>query len=190
MGAQVLGVTLSPAQVQRGNELAEEFEGGGFDLVWACESGEHMPDKKRYIEEMVRVLKPGGKLVMATWCQRDDKSPQPPFSAKDRRDLQYLYEEWSHPYFISKEAYRQLALDTGSVDEVHIEDWKEQTIASWRHSIWAGVWDPWPVVRRPKVWIKTVRDIVCLERFHRGMKRGLMEYGMMKTTKKELVKEA
>lgn len=21
-----------------------------FDLVWACESGEHMPDKKRYVE--------------------------------------------------------------------------------------------------------------------------------------------
>jgi ubiquinone/menaquinone biosynthesis C-methylase UbiE len=30
-----------------------------FDLVWACESGEHMPDKKRYVEEMTRVLKPG-----------------------------------------------------------------------------------------------------------------------------------
>ncbi len=30
-----------------------------FDLVWACESGEHMPDKKKYVEEMTRVLKPG-----------------------------------------------------------------------------------------------------------------------------------
>ena len=33
-----------------------------FDLVWACESGEHMPDKKKYVEEMVRVLKPGMTL--------------------------------------------------------------------------------------------------------------------------------
>jgi len=40
-----------------------------FDLVWACESGEHMPDKKAYVEEMVRVLKPGGTLVIACWCQ-------------------------------------------------------------------------------------------------------------------------
>jgi len=30
-----------------------------YDVVWACESGEHMPDKKKYVEEMVRVLKPG-----------------------------------------------------------------------------------------------------------------------------------
>lgn len=34
-----------------------------FDMVWACESGEHMPDKKKYIEEMARVLKPGGLMV-------------------------------------------------------------------------------------------------------------------------------
>ena len=40
-----------------------------FDLVWACESGEHMPDKRAYVEEMVRVLKPGGTLVIACWCQ-------------------------------------------------------------------------------------------------------------------------
>ena len=33
-----------------------------YDLVWACESGEHMPDKKRYVEEMTRVLKPGTVL--------------------------------------------------------------------------------------------------------------------------------
>jgi MPBQ/MSBQ methyltransferase len=27
--------------------LDMEFEEGTFDLVWACESGEHMPDKKK-----------------------------------------------------------------------------------------------------------------------------------------------
>lgn len=45
-----------------------------FDLVWACESGEHMPDKKKYVEEMVRVLKPGkaplsSPCFSATTCQ-------------------------------------------------------------------------------------------------------------------------
>jgi ubiquinone/menaquinone biosynthesis C-methylase UbiE len=41
------------------NALAMDFPDDSFDLVWACESGEHMPDKKAYVEEMVRVLKPG-----------------------------------------------------------------------------------------------------------------------------------
>jgi MPBQ/MSBQ methyltransferase len=29
---------------------------------------------------------------MATWCQRDDR--EEPFDKRDKRDLQYLYEEW------------------------------------------------------------------------------------------------
>jgi MPBQ/MSBQ methyltransferase len=84
----VTGITLSKEQVKRGMQLAKErdipnvelrvmdalnmeFPDNTFDIVWACESGEHMPDKKRYVEEMTRVLKPGGKIVIATWCQRD-----------------------------------------------------------------------------------------------------------------------
>jgi ubiquinone/menaquinone biosynthesis C-methylase UbiE len=109
--SQVTGITLSPKQVERGTELAKEqnltkenvnfevkdalkmdYEDNTFDIVWACESGEHMPDKKKYIEEMMRVLKPGGKFVMATWCQRDDRDK--PFTDKDDRDLKFLYEEW------------------------------------------------------------------------------------------------
>lgn len=30
------------------NALQMDFEDKTFDLVWACESGEHMPDKKSY----------------------------------------------------------------------------------------------------------------------------------------------
>lgn len=47
------------ALVQVMNALNMQFEDDTFDLVWACESGEHMPDKKKYVEEMTRVLKPG-----------------------------------------------------------------------------------------------------------------------------------
>jgi len=107
--ASVTGITLSPRQVERGTELAKEqgvpnakfqvtnaldmsFADNTFDIVWACESGEHMPDKELYINEMMRVLKPGGKFVMATWCQRDNSTV--PFDNKDERDLRYLYEEW------------------------------------------------------------------------------------------------
>jgi SAM-dependent methyltransferase len=59
------------------------FPDNSFDLVWACESGEHMPDKKAYVDEMVRVLKPGGTLVIATWCQREER-PDAPFRCRRR----------------------------------------------------------------------------------------------------------
>ena len=42
--------------------LKMDWPDNSFDLVWACESGEHMPDKKLYVQEMTRVLKPGALL--------------------------------------------------------------------------------------------------------------------------------
>ncbi len=138
----------------------------------------------RYIEEMTRVLKPGGKLVVATWCQRDDRLV--PFSdevgdicychahchchthchthyhtltltltvtisvtvsfAKERKILNFLYSEWTHPHFISIQKYEELMMDTDQLEEINSEDWVSETIASWRHSIWVGVFDPWPVI--------------------------------------------
>ena len=198
VGTDVTGITLSPKQVERAtdlaaqqgipnvnfrvmNALAMEFPDNSFDLVWACESGEHMPDKARYVQEMVRVLKPGGTLVIATWCQRDDRAA--PFSDTEKVNLDYLYKEWAHPYFISIDAYAELVDGTGKMQGIGTDDWTMQTIASWRASVWAGVWDPLPVFSKPKVWYKTVRDIVCLERMHRAFDNGLMQYGMIKATK-------
>lgn len=199
--SSVTGITLSPRQVERGTELAVEqgvpnakfqvtnaldmtFEDNTFDIVWACESGEHMPDKEQYINEMMRVLKPGGKFVMATWCQRDDSEVA--FTKQDERDLRFLYEEWTHPYFISIEAYDKLLQKTGVMKKINTEDWCEPTIASWRHSIWVGVYDPRGWIFKPKTYLKCARDGYCLERMHRAFKRGLMEYGMFAARKKEL----
>lgn len=71
----------------------------------------------------------------------------------------------------------------GKLESVGSADWTEPTIASWRHSIWVGVWDPWIVVSRPKVWYKTMREIVTLERMHQAFDKGLMQYGMVRATK-------
>lgn len=54
--------------VRVGDALDLPFDDNSFDLVWACESGEHMPDKKRFLEEMIRVARPGGTVLLATWC--------------------------------------------------------------------------------------------------------------------------
>lgn len=197
--SHVTGITLSPRQVERATGLAKEqgvadktkftvmnaldmsFPDNSFDVVWACESGEHMPDKKKYIDEMMRVLKPGGKFVMACWSQRSDSDE--PFDKRDKRDLQYLYEEWTHPYFISVEEWAGLMEGTGLVEPVKTENWVKETIKSWRHSIWVGVIDPRGWIFKPRTYMKCVRDAYCLERMHRAFKRGLMEYGMFSTTK-------
>jgi len=196
--ASVTGITISPEQQRRATQLAEErgvgnakfelcdaldmkYEDNSFDLVWACESGEHMPDKEKYVQEMTRVLKPGGRIVIATWCQRETP---PEFTPKERKTLDYLYGEWTHPYFISIEEYQRIMDRTGSLSEIVIDDWATETIPAWRHSVWVGVWDPWPVIKRPYLWWKVVRDAWCLEVMHRAFTDGLMQYGMATASKK------
>lgn len=202
--AEVVGITLSPEQVRRGTKLAEEqglsnaqfqvmdalamsFEDETFDLVWGCESLEHMPDKKKYFEEMVRVLKPGGRLAVASWCQRD---PEPPFSPQERKDLDFMYEEWAHPYFESLSKYKEHLVGTGAVEAVETADWTEQTLPSWRHSVWVGVWSPayWigEVAKRPRALLTYFREVYTLEKFHQSMRSGLMQFGMLRATKKAI----
>jgi MPBQ/MSBQ methyltransferase len=202
--SQVQGITLSPNQVARATELAKaqgvsnasfqvmnalamDFPDNTFDLVWACESGEHMPDKKKYVQEMIRVLKPGGTIVIATWCQRETP---PAFTAEEESNLKFLYEEWAHPYFVSIEEYVRLMEGTNAMASVGSANWVKETIRSWRHSIWVGVYDPWPVIKAgPRIWWKTVREIVTLERMHRAFDCDLMTYGMMKGKKATPVSE-
>ena len=86
------------------------------------------------------------------------------------------------------------------------DDWAKETLPAWRQSVWVGVWDPWPVVKRPHLWWKVrtaqqvldsfwshvgsvhhrqvVRDAWCLEVMHRSFTNGLMRYGMMTASKK------
>ena len=59
------------ACMQVGDALKQPFADNSFDFAWSLESGEHMPDKKQFVGEMLRVTKPGGKVVIVTWCHRD-----------------------------------------------------------------------------------------------------------------------
>ncbi|MEW5314020.1 MAG: hypothetical protein WDW38_005548 [Sanguina aurantia] len=197
--ASIEGITLSQKQVERGTELAKErnipnasfqvmdalamtFPDESFDLVWACESGEHMPDKKKYVEEMIRVLKPGGSLVIACWCQREE-TPENPITDAERQELQFLYDEWAHPYFISIQEFCRLMQASGKAVDIKSDDWTPQTLPSWRHSIWVGAEDPLPVIVKPMLWYKIARDAVTIEKMHRAFDKGLMQYGLMRCTK-------
>lgn len=79
-GVEVVGVTLSPTQVKRGNKIARRrglgdlvtirlgdysdtgFADESFDIVWSQEAVCYAPDKREFLREAFRVLKPGGQL--------------------------------------------------------------------------------------------------------------------------------
>ena len=43
--------------------------------------------------------------MIATWCQREEP---PAFTARERAALQFLYDEWAHPFFVSVQEYGRL----------------------------------------------------------------------------------
>lgn len=45
--------------------------------------------------------------MIACWCQREE-TPETPLSSVEKDQLQFLYDEWAHPYFISNLEFGRL----------------------------------------------------------------------------------
>lgn len=194
-GFAVTGITISPQQVNRAQQLTPEeldvqfrvddamalsFPDGSFDVVWSIEAGPHMPDKARFAKELMRVLKPGGVLVVADWNQRDDR--QKPLNLWEKTVMRQLLDQWSHPAFASIEGFAELLEATGLVEgEVVTADWTEQTLPSWLDTIWQGV-------ARPQGWmrfgvaglIKSLREVPTLLLMRLAFGTGLCRFGMFR----------
>jgi ubiquinone/menaquinone biosynthesis C-methylase UbiE len=63
------------------------FDDNQFDLVVCCFGLMFMPDRKKVYEEIMRVLKPGGKFLFSTW---DELSKVGPSNLYRRITLEYL----------------------------------------------------------------------------------------------------
>ncbi|NER04360.1 MAG: methyltransferase domain-containing protein [Okeania sp. SIO3C4] len=197
-GFDVTGITISPKQVQRAQELTPEgvdakfkvddalalsFPDNSFDVVWSIEAGPHMPDKAKYAEEMMRVLKPGGILVVADWNQRDVR--QKPLNFWEKPVMRQLLEQWSHPAFSSIEGFSELIAETGLVEgEVVTADWTQETIPSWFDSIWQGVIRPQGMIRFGLSGIiKSIREVPTLLLMRLAFGSGLCRFGMFRALK-------
>ncbi|KAL8628093.1 hypothetical protein Q9189_006197 [Teloschistes chrysophthalmus] len=53
--------------------MAEHFPTQGvFDCVWITEAMSHLPDKQLFFHNVMKLLRPGGRLVVADWFRADD----------------------------------------------------------------------------------------------------------------------
>jgi len=197
-GFSVTGVTLSPQQVRRATELTPEgvdakfmvndalnmsFPDNSFDVVWSIEAGPHMPDKARYGAEMLRVLKPGGILVVADWNQRDDR--RKPLNFWERPVMRQLLDQWSHPSFSSIEGFSEQLEETGLVaGEVVTTDWTQETLPSWLDSIWQGIVRPKGLVKFGfSGFVKSLREVPTMLLMRLAFGAGLCRFGMFRARK-------
>ncbi len=204
-GFAVTGVTISPQQVQRAQELTPEgldakfqvddamklsFPDASFDVVWSVEAGPHMPDKAVFARELMRVLKPGGVLVVADWNQRDDR--QKPLNFWEKPVMRQLLDQWSHPAFSSIEEFSELLAETGFVEgEVTTADWTKETLPSWIDTIWQGI-------VRPQGWlrfglsgfIKSAREVPTILLMRLAFGKGLCRFGMFHAVRGNSVPES
>lgn len=194
-GFAVTGITISPGQVKRAQALTPEgvsaqfkvddamalsFPDASFDVVWSIEAGPHMPDKAVFARELMRVLKPGGILVVADWNQRDDR--QIPLNFWEKPVMQQLLDQWSHPAFSSIEGFSELLAETGLVEgRVTTADWTVETLPSWIDSVWQGIARPVGLISFGFAgFIKSLREVPTILLMRLAFGAGLCRFGMFR----------
>lgn len=197
-GFAVTGVTISPQQVQRATELTPagvtaqfqvddamnlSFPDASFDVVWSVEAGPHMPDKAIFAKELMRVLKPGGLLVVADWNQRDDRKK--PLNFWEKPVMQQLLDQWAHPQFASIEGFAEHLEATGLVNgTVTTADWTKETLPSWLDSIWQGIVRPKGLIKFGfSGFIKSLREVPTILLMRLAFGAGLCRFGMFRAVR-------
>jgi len=118
---EVSGITLSSVQLDIAKKEAinhpelnlqftiddahslNNFSDNTFDIVWALESCEQFYDKALFIKQVNRVLKPNGKLMLATWC-----SDQEIYENSQAKDYLNICKYFDLPYMPTLRHYREL----------------------------------------------------------------------------------
>ena len=123
--AKVSGITLSEKQFEYARQKNEElklthlvdfgledytntsFPGHTFNTIWAIESLTSLVDKKSFANEAIRILKPGGKLVIADYFRNDNDKKDPNNWMKKWQDC------WSLADIIHEKPYLDIFQNEG-----------------------------------------------------------------------------
>lgn len=198
-GCTASGITLSPYQANRGNELAKQqgvadltdfqvadaldmpFDDNSFDLVWSLESGEHMPDKEKFINELFRVAMPGGRIIIVTWCHRDLEAGETGLTKKEEKLLAKINRAYYLPRWCSVDDYVKLLESNGATD-IKREDWSYIIAPFWKAVIKSSL-NVRSVLGLAKSGFSTQRGAYAMFLMLRGFNKGLIKFGLITCTK-------
>ncbi|KAI4322010.1 hypothetical protein L6164_021736 [Bauhinia variegata] len=200
-GATSVGITLSPVQAQRANALAaaqgladkvsfqvadaleQPFPDGNFDLVWSMESGEHMPDKAKFVAELARVAAPGATIIIVTWCHRDLGPGEESLKPWEEKLLKKICDAFYLPDWCSTADYVKL-LESLSLQDIKSADWSPFVAPFWPAVIRSALtWKGLTSLLRSG--LKTIRGALAMPLMIEGFKKDLIKFAIITCRKPE-----
>lgn len=193
LGCSVTGITLSERQVLHAKENAAKknmeglvdfkvmdysatnFPDASFDVVWGCESICYADDKEKFIKEAFRLLKPGGRLVVADGFVTD-------FANNENPIIRQWAEGWQVNYLESPERFQNFMQATGFTDIIYRNISKEASHSSrrlYRFYFLARLYQLWKKVNfsKPTTDMQKKNIMACKHQY-KGLKKGLWQYGI------------
>ena len=190
---QVTGITLSQKQVETAQKLAQQkglenqvhfevmdythttFPDHSFDVVWGVESICHTLNKRLFIKEAFRLLKPKGRLIVA-----DGFAKQAVYSAKDQVKMDAWLQGWGVST-LAQASYFERDLQEEGFTPIHFEDITTHVIPSSRRLYWIS-WPAWPLSKIGE-WLNwrqpsQTANIYGARCQYLTLKKGLWQYGI------------
>src|SRR3989344_3306266 len=138
----ILGITISPSQVKLAKQMAKQKKLANtsflhmdvmevdalkdkFDTAFLIEVGCHLPDKTEAIKKISKILKPGGRLIIADWLQKE----RPNVFERDFL-IEPFCEYWNYPYLETISGYKKI-IEKAGFRIVRAEDFSEQIKPNW-----------------------------------------------------------